>query len=61
MQALSFTGSRLLAVLEDATAKEKYSQLLGDLECTRSNISGSVFDFSETNWTVLQLEVSRCT
>lgn len=32
VQAVSYTGSRLLVVLEDAGEREKYSVFLGDLE-----------------------------
>lgn len=32
VRALSSTGSRLLAILEDVAEKERYSQFLGDLE-----------------------------
>lgn len=34
VSALSSSGQRLLVVLEDAELKGKYSQFLGDLECT---------------------------
>ena len=33
VQALSYTGRRLLVVSEDAGEKEKYSKFWGDLEC----------------------------
>lgn len=32
-QALSYTGRRLLVVIEDASEKDKYSKFWGDLEC----------------------------
>lgn len=32
VQAISSTGSRLLVVIEEATEKDKYSKLWGDLE-----------------------------
>lgn len=32
VQAASFTGNRLLVVLEDAAEREKYGVFLGDLE-----------------------------
>ena len=33
-QALSYTGRRLLVVIEDASEKDKYSRFWGDLEGT---------------------------
>ena len=38
VQALSSSGNRLLAVIEEATEKEKYSQFWGDLKGTRTGI-----------------------